>query len=146
VVHPLEQPVKSQSKENQANRANQVTDDTETEEPLVSRDIVGGRGRVPVHEQLVGYVNQAEWADQNEQQVPDPATLPGLRVELMFPPYFVRGRSKVWPWIRRRLSKCSRVWDGFGDCAYAEVVVTYGAIESNPKDHISMCDCGIHPT
>jgi hypothetical protein len=47
---------------NQNDRANQVANDAETEEPLVSGDVVDRRGHVPSNEQFAGNVDCASAA------------------------------------------------------------------------------------
>ena len=76
LVHSLEQPVKRQHEENQDNPGTQVADHAEAEEPLVSGDVLGGRGRVLMHEQLAGNVYKAQGADNGEEQVPKPGDSP----------------------------------------------------------------------
>ena len=60
LVHSLEQPVQSQREEDSHGPGEQVADDAKTEERLVRGNVVGRRGRVPVHEQSVGNLDEAE--------------------------------------------------------------------------------------
>src|SRR5580700_4080114 len=69
LIHSLEQPVKSQHEEDQDGPAEQVGDDAETEEQLVSGDVVGRRRRVPMHEQRAGNIDEAQWSGDYEEQV-----------------------------------------------------------------------------
>src|SRR5258708_29397669 len=71
LVHSFEQAVKGQREEDQNDRAEQVADDAETEEPLVSGDVAGRGGRVAMHEQLAGNVDEADGAGEDEEQVPE---------------------------------------------------------------------------
>ena len=66
LVHSLEQPVQSQRDEDQEGAAEQVSDDTETEERLVCGDVGGRRRRVPMHEQFAGNIHEAQGADDHE--------------------------------------------------------------------------------
>jgi hypothetical protein len=86
LVHSLEQPVKGQHQEDQDHAADQIGHDTETEEPLVSGDVVDRRCRVPLHEEFAGDIDEARWTDEDKEQIPEPGHSPGLRVELIFPP------------------------------------------------------------
>ena len=45
--------------------------DAETEERLVSGDVAGRGGRVAVHEEFVGDVDEAQRAEQNKEQIPE---------------------------------------------------------------------------
>ena len=50
-------------------------------------DVVGGRGRVPNHDQSAGNIDEAEGGEDDEEQVQEPGDSPWLWVELIFPPY-----------------------------------------------------------
>src|SRR6202022_580976 len=78
LVHSFEQAVKGQGEEDQNDRAEQVADDAETEEPFVSGDVAGGGGRVAMHEQLAGNVHEADGAGEDEEQVPEAGDSPGV--------------------------------------------------------------------
>ncbi len=84
LVYSLKQPVKSQRDEDHDGPGEQVAGDAETEERLVRGDVVGRRGRVAMHEQLTGYIDEGGAAKRSRYR--NPATLPGLLVELMCPP------------------------------------------------------------
>src|SRR5258707_7382904 len=71
LVHSLEQPVEGEPEEDQDDRASEVANDAETEEPLVSGDVVDGRGRVPMDEQFSRDIHEAQRADKAKEQVPD---------------------------------------------------------------------------
>src|ERR1700694_3075958 len=76
LVHSLEQPVESQHEEDQDGPAEQVGDDAEAEEQLVSGDVVGRRRRVPMHEQLAGNIDEAQWSGDYEEQVQESGDSP----------------------------------------------------------------------
>jgi hypothetical protein len=71
LVHALKQPVKGQHQEDQDHPAGEVAHDTETEEPLVSGDVVDRRGRVAVHKKFGRNIDEAQWADDDKEQVPE---------------------------------------------------------------------------
>src|SRR5437667_10056190 len=71
LVDPLEQPVKREHEKDQHHGAEQIAQDAESEEQLVRGDVAGGRGRVVVHEEFVGDVDEAQRAAQYEEQVPE---------------------------------------------------------------------------
>src|SRR5260370_1347090 len=78
LVHSLEQAVKGQGEKDQDDRAEQVADDAETEEPFVSGDVAGRGGRVAMHEQLVGNVDEGEDAAVVKDEVPESGEAPGV--------------------------------------------------------------------
>jgi len=78
LVHCLEQPVKGQDEEDQDHRADQVAHDAETEERLVSGDVAGRRGRVAIHEQFAGNIDEAQWGEDAKEQVPESGDSPGV--------------------------------------------------------------------
>jgi SAM-dependent methyltransferase len=71
--------------------AEQVAYNAETEEQLESGDVVGRRGRVATHDQSAGNIDERKGAKTTRSRYRNPATLPGLWVEVMFPPSLVRG-------------------------------------------------------
>ena len=72
----MEQPVKSQHEEDQDGPAEQVGDDAETEEQLVSGDVVGRRGRVATHDQSAGNIDEAEGGEDDQEQVQESGDSP----------------------------------------------------------------------
>lgn len=56
----------------------QVADDAETEERFVRGDVVGRRGRVALHEQSAGNVEDADRAGDGEEQVQESGDSPGV--------------------------------------------------------------------
>src|SRR6185436_17128204 len=56
----------------------QVADHPETEEPLVSGDVADRRGRVLRHKQLAGNIDKPQWADDDEEQVPESGDSPWI--------------------------------------------------------------------
>src|SRR5260370_14640135 len=76
LIHALEQPVKSQHEEDEDGPTEQVADDAETEEQVVSGDVVGRRGRVPSHEQMAGNIDEAQGGEDDEEQVEESGDSP----------------------------------------------------------------------
>src|SRR6185437_3181267 len=71
LVDPFEQPVKREHEEDQDHGAEQIAQHAEPEEPLVRGDVAGRGGRVAVHEEFVGDVDEAQRAAQYKEQVPE---------------------------------------------------------------------------
>ena len=78
LVHAFKQTVKSHHHKNQDHPSEQVAHDAETEEQLVSGDVVDGRSCVPVNKQLAGNIDKAQRADDNEEQVPESGHSPWI--------------------------------------------------------------------
>ena len=78
LVHVLEQPVERHREADQDHCANQIGDHSEAKEPLVCEDVVRGRGRVPGDEELFGDVDEPEWTEENEGQVPESCDAPRI--------------------------------------------------------------------
>src|SRR5437868_6288729 len=62
LVHSLEQTVEGQREDDQDQSADEVGDDAEAEEPLMSGDVVCSRGGVSMHEEFSGDVHEAHGA------------------------------------------------------------------------------------
>src|SRR5690242_12489403 len=102
LVDSREQSVEGQHKDHQQHCPNQFADHPETKEPFVSGNVVDGGDRVVVLDKLVGDVDEAEGANQNEQQVPKAGDSPGVRWTHVAS-YVVRGpQYKVWRGYARR--------------------------------------------
>src|SRR5437660_7771026 len=71
LVDAFEQPVKREYEEDQDHGAEQIAQHAESEEPLVRGDVAGRGGRVAVHEEFVGDVDEAQRAAQYAEQVPE---------------------------------------------------------------------------
>src|SRR5207247_8988416 len=69
LVHSLEQPVKSHREKDADGPGDQIADDAEAEERLVRGDVAGGRGRVPMHEQGAGNVEEAYGGGDGEEEI-----------------------------------------------------------------------------
>ena len=67
LVHSLEQPVKSQDHKDRHGPGEQVAHDAETEQQLVRGDVIGRCGRVPMHEQGAGNIEEAHGAGDREE-------------------------------------------------------------------------------
>ena len=62
--------------------AEQVGDYAETEEQLVSGDVVGRRGRVPTHEQSAGNIDEAEGREDDEEEIQESGDSPWVVVRV----------------------------------------------------------------
>src|SRR5712692_3030842 len=101
-VHSVEQPVKSQNEKDQDDPAQQVADDAEAEEQLVSADVARRHGRVPTHEQFGGNVDKAEGGEEDKEQVQESGDSPWVAGRAHVP-----SAIRAWPEIRRKPSKSS---------------------------------------
>src|SRR5439155_2410149 len=78
LVQSLEQAIKSQHEEDQDGPAEQVGDHAQTEERLVSQDVVGRRGGVAMHEQFAGNIDEADGGEDDKQQVQESGDSAGV--------------------------------------------------------------------
>jgi hypothetical protein len=87
LVHSPEQPAEGQHPEDQNHPADKVADDAETAEPVVSGDVVVTVAPAfPVTNSLLGIHIRRSGPMGLTSRYQTPTTLPGLGVELIFPP------------------------------------------------------------